>query len=167
MKRKNISGRSLMEVLLYIAIITAMTLGTARMFIAQNAKAKQARFTQQIADIAEKTRSALYGRELSNAEALRVKLAGLGVDFEDPWGGQISIEPKGECFAIVASNLTLRDCVAAASSIKSDCTISANGIKTKYKTQAGDAALQGGDGLYAGTCLESGGNKVMFFYSKR
>jgi len=157
----------MMEVLLYLALTTAMVAGTARLFVEHNARSKQTRFAQQITDIADKVRSALYGRDSVNTETFKERLAELGVDFDDPWGGKIDLETRNDCIVLLAENLSQRDCVAASAQIKSDCVVSSNGVKMKYKTQAGEFALQGGDGIYAGECSERGGNKVLFFFAKR
>ncbi|MDR2098792.1 MAG: hypothetical protein LBO78_02080 [Rickettsiales bacterium] len=168
MENRKDSGRSMMEVLLYIGLVGVMTVGTLRMYGEYNTKIKRTKAIEQLDDIATAGRAIFYGRQsMPTPEMLAKlpeKLAGQNISLKDPWDNAISVSADEKCLEVALGSLSQGDCIGLAMTAKSGCE-DATGRRRTSVNGAGQALSP--DSEYVGQCIEGKTNTVKFYYNRQ
>jgi hypothetical protein len=160
----------MIEVLLYLALTSLMTISIAHYYLDHQKKAKQTQFIQQMSEISRISKHLIYGRANDdNFELFNEKIEENGASLDDPWEGRINVIVGSKCIIAEARNLDKADCAYTATQIKSDCIgILADGTKWKYKTQVGGAdQTTPSDELFVGQCEDGKENHLRVYYNKK
>ncbi len=92
MKFKNDSGRSMMEMILYLGLIVVLTASTLKMYADSVEKTRVVKLNTQIDDMREYVNTYYLGRNLPASDWSRFKNdIGGETKFADPWGGKLTI----------------------------------------------------------------------------
>lgn len=94
MKFKNDSGRSMLEMILYLGLIVILTASTLKMYSDSVEKTRLIKAEDQIADIVEKVNNYYMGREFPTTGQLETTLKtklGDDINLISPWGSKVTI----------------------------------------------------------------------------
>lgn len=109
---KSDSGRSMMEVLLYLSLIIVMTIASTKMYNDYNEKIKRTRASDQLETISSKVSQIYYGRTFGEeATSLNNKLTENDVVLIDPWGKKIDVTSDNEIMYHISMELNKSNCV--------------------------------------------------------
>ena len=125
MKFKNDSGRSMLEMILYLGLIVVLTASTLKMYSDSVEKTRFIKAEDQISDIVEKVNNYYMGRQFPTTGQIETTLKNkLGDDINliSPWGSKVTVYANktgvaGHAifskpyFGVRFSNLTEAQCV--------------------------------------------------------
>ena len=125
MKFKNDSGRSMLEMILYLGLVVILTASTLKMYSDSVEKTRFIKAEDQISDIVEKVNNYYMGREFPSTGQIETTLKNKldnEINLVSPWGSNITIYANktgtpGHAifskayFGVKFSNLTEAQCV--------------------------------------------------------
>lgn len=166
-QNKNNSGRSMVEMLLYLAIVVLITTGSIKLYGESVEKTKRINAENQIRDIAKEINMLYIGRDFPSNGDITEKIQEKDINLTDPWGEKITITAKNSptggtgIFLLpyfgIKMNLSKEHCVILASALEED-TI---GINVKSN---GITGLTSGVDGFAKDCQD--GHDVYFWFKK-
>jgi type II secretory pathway pseudopilin PulG len=116
---KNDSGRSMVELLAYVAIAAVMAAGMFKLYSDYSARANRAAAQSLVASLAEDARRAVYGKR-DFYGPLNARLVGLGRSLADPWGGEAAVS-AAKCVEVELKDIARGDCIHLVRQVRSDC----------------------------------------------
>ncbi len=109
---KSDSGRSLLEALLYISLVSVMVVASVKMYSDYNQKIKRTSAQEQLDEISSKVNTLYFGRTLPTAgTSLNEKLTSNGVKLTDPWSKAISVVSDNETNYHITMTLNKTACI--------------------------------------------------------
>jgi hypothetical protein len=153
---KHDSGRSIVELMGYLAIVMVIGAGMFRMYGVYNSKIKRTAASAQISSLAEGARHATYGRK-NVLGSLTARLALQGRKTLDPWGRPIEVANGAKCIEITFQRMSRADCIYLSRTIAGDCK--------EHVVSVNDADQTKGAEVLVGECNRPE-NTVRWFFSK-
>ncbi len=166
-QNKNDFGRSMVEMILYLALVIIITTGSIKLYGESVEKTKRINAETQIRDIAKQVNMLYIGRPFPQNGDISEKIKDKDINLTDPWGEPITITAKNSptggtgIFVLpyfgIKMKLSKAHCVLLASALEAD-TI---GINVKSNSITG---LSEGVDAYSKDCQDN--HDVYFWFKK-
>ncbi len=155
-KYKSDSGRSMMEVMLYLSLIIVMTVGSIKMYADYNEKIKRTKAQDQLETISEKVSQIHFGRKFGTEKiSLNDKLRQNNVSLIDPWGKNFDVKTDNETMYHITITANKANCIYLAMNGESK-------VKEPVVNNASDTTV-----TPFTLCKDGNTNTVSFYYTIR
>lgn len=155
-KYKSDSGRSMMEVILYLSLIIVMTVASVKMYADYNEKIKRTKAQDQLETISENVSRLYFGKKFGTQKiSLNDKLKEKNISIIDPWGKNYDVKTDNDTMYHITITANKANCIYLA--MNGESKVREPVVNSSSDTTATPFTL----------CKDGDTNTVSFYYTIR